>query len=92
MRDPNLGTVAFSAGDTTGISTLDGLIRFVRDREIRITSAIQALASGHIDPVYVAPIKPRAGDIRYADGMSWNPGSGEGIYRYSIAGAWVFLG
>ena len=27
--------------------------------------------------------KPRDGDIRYADGTNWNPGSGgEGIYAY----------
>ena len=29
------------------------------------------------------PTKPRDGDIRYADGTNWNPGSGgEGIYAY----------
>ena len=27
--------------------------------------------------------KPRNGDIRYADGTNWNPGSGEGIYAYT---------
>ena len=27
--------------------------------------------------------KPRQGDIRYADGVNWNPGgTGEGIYAY----------
>ena len=26
--------------------------------------------------------KPRDGDIRYADGTNWNPGSGQGIYVY----------
>lgn len=26
--------------------------------------------------------KPRDGDIRYADGTNWDPGSGEGIYAY----------
>jgi len=29
------------------------------------------------------PDKPRDGDIRYADGTNWNPGStGEGIYAF----------
>ena len=28
------------------------------------------------------PAKPRDGDIRYADGVNWNPGSGQGIYAY----------
>lgn len=34
-----------------------------------------------------APSKPRDGDIVYADGTNWNPGSGEGFYGRS-AGAW----
>jgi len=37
--------------------------------------------------------KPRAGDIRYADGSDWNPGgTGEGIYFYNSSAAWVKLG
>ena len=34
--------------------------------------------------------KPRNGDIRYADGTNWNPGSGEGIYAYTND-AWAKL-
>lgn len=41
---------------------------------------------------YAAPTKPRAGTLAYADGTSWNPGSGEGLYRFSLASAWVFIG
>jgi len=37
--------------------------------------------------------KPRAGDIRYADGSDWNPGgTGEGIYFFNSSDAWVKLG
>jgi hypothetical protein len=43
-------------------------------------------------PIYAPPPNPRAGMIVYADGTSWNPGSGQGVYRYSLAGTWVFLG
>ena len=39
----------------------------------------------------VAPDKPRIGDIRYADGTNWDPGSGEGIYFRNSAGNWVKL-
>ena len=39
----------------------------------------------------VAPIKPRDGLVAYADGTSWNPGSGEGFYGY-YAGSWKKLG
>lgn len=31
----------------------------------------------------VAPQRPRAGDIRFADGTNWNPGSGRGFYGYT---------
>jgi len=38
------------------------------------------------------PDKPRAGQLYYADGANWNPGSGEGLYIYKSGGAWVFVG
>jgi len=41
----------------------------------------------------VQPQKPRDGDIRYADGTNWNPGSGQGVYIYIDDGtpAWTKL-
>lgn len=42
---------------------------------------------------YVAPDKPRLGQIVFADGTSWNPGSGRGVYCYDTTGpTWRFLG
>jgi len=43
---------------------------------------------------YTEPDKPRSGVLYYADGTSWtgDGASGEGFYRWSIAGAWVFVG
>lgn len=41
--------------------------------------------------LYAAPKKPREGDTALADGTTWNPGSGAGLYRYG-GGAWNFLG
>ena len=38
-----------------------------------------------------APAKPRKGLLVYADGSTWNPGSGQGLYRYT-GSAWVFVG
>jgi hypothetical protein len=40
---------------------------------------------------YTAPGVIKDGMICWADGTSWNPGSGEGIYQYR-SGAWHFLG
>ena len=56
-----------------------------------IQTAINALAAGHIDKSYAVPTKPREGDIRYADGSTWNPGSGAGIYYYN-GSIWKLLG
>ena len=62
------------------------------ERELtKIKTAIDMLALGHVDKTYVAPVKPREGDIRLADGTSWNPGSGAGFYGY-YGSSWVKLG
>jgi hypothetical protein len=53
---------------------------------------INNIADGHFDVSNAAPDKPRTGDIRYADGSNWNPGStGEGVYIYLSTGAWSKL-
>ncbi len=62
------------------------------ERELqKVKVAIDLLALGHVDVTYVAPLKPRSGDIRLSDGVSWNPGSGAGFYGY-YGGSWVKLG
>jgi hypothetical protein len=38
-----------------------------------------------------APNDPAKGQLAYADGAAWNPGSGEGLYRYT-GSAWHFIG
>lgn len=48
----------------------------------RISGVIDALRQGYFPKFYVAPTKLRDGMTRYADGTSWNPGSGEGVYTY----------
>lgn len=45
-----------------------------------------------LEPQYAAPsIKLRDGIVVFADGVTWNPGSGAGVYVYK-SGAWHFLG
>jgi hypothetical protein len=67
------------------------LPRYLEQEFQKIALAVKQLAAGHLDVTYVAPAKPRQGDVRYADGTEWNPGAGEGIYRYDGA-TWVGLG
>jgi hypothetical protein len=64
---------------------------YLNETFIELGAVVELLRDGHLDVVYAAPTKPSQGDIRYADGTSWNPGSGEGIYFYNSAGSWVKL-
>ena len=67
--------------------------RFLSDELRKIQTAIEALAAGHLDQVYIEPVKPRDGDIRYADGTNWKPNGsgGAGIWYYNGA-TWTQLG
>jgi len=64
-----------------------------------VQQELQNVARAFVEPVdflqltvtTVAPAKPRRGRIYYADGTNWNPGSGEGVYRFN-GFAWVFVG
>lgn len=47
---------------------------------------------GAYDVQYREPLRPRAGVVAYADGVTWNPGSGEGLYVYKSDNAWHLLG
>ena len=49
-------------------------------------------ATFRLERIHEAPTRPRGGDVRYADGSNWNPGSGEGIYFFKEStSAWVKL-
>ena len=65
---------------------------YLRQEFNRMSAIINNIADGHFDVSNVEPSKPRVGDIRYADGSNWNPGStGEGVYIYLSTGAWSKL-
>lgn len=63
-----------------------------------LNDELQVLASSLLvqDPIQMvvsnkAPSRPRTGLIVYADGVNWNPGSGEGAYSFGSDGNWHFL-
>lgn len=56
----------------------------------RLGEIIFNLDTFRLEETNVEPGKSRDGDIRYADGTNWNPGSGTGIYAY-IGGSWSKL-
>jgi hypothetical protein len=88
-QNPNSASIAYSPGKVP--DNVPDLQRFLTLQLSQIAAVIRLLAAGHIDVTYVAPAKPRDGDIRYADGTKWNPGSGSGVYRYDGT-AWHYLG
>lgn len=92
MRDTNYASVQFSQGDPGNIQTVGELLRYAQDLERRFALAVTALASGQRDVLHAAPARPRPGLVVIADGSDWNPGSGEGLYRYNLAGQWIFIG
>lgn len=76
---------------TTVPANVEDISKVVYDNFTSIASVLGLLRDGHIDMTYAAPTKPAQGDIRYADGTVWDPGSGEGIYFYDSSGSWVKL-
>jgi len=91
VKASNLATVNYAPGQVP--TDAAEMQRFFMSELQKIATAINLTGLGHLEKTTVAPIKPRDGDIRYADGTLWNPGSGGGIYYYKGAtSAWIILG
>lgn len=60
-----------------------GLPTFLNDELKKIATSINAALDGNYELQSVAPTKPRAGMVRYADGSNWAPGHGAGLYHYT---------
>lgn len=58
----------------------------------KIQGALEETPVNFIETRNVAPERIKQGDIVYADGSDFNPGSGEGIYFRNAAGSWIKLG
>lgn len=68
------------------------MARYLREELFKVRAAIDLLAGGKLPVTTVAPIKPRDGMVKLADGTNWNPtGAGQGVYCYYGA-AWHLLG
>ena len=65
---------------------------FLRQEIEKIAQAIDAPVDQiDLKTLYAPPAKYRNGAIVKADGTTWNPGSGAGVYCY-YGSAWHFLG
>ena len=67
---------------------LEQIPSYLQQEFIKIQDVIDQI---HLrETLYVAPTKPQIGQVEYADGTNWNPGSGEGLYEYTSSG-WTKL-
>lgn len=64
------------------------LVRELRALEQAIAGRMPSMV---LDTLYAQPKKFGEGTIVKADGTTWNPGSGAGIYCFR-GGAWRYLG
>lgn len=65
----------------------ENISAYLQEELKRISQTVNNISEGHWDVVHVAPEKPREGDVRFADGTDWNPGSnGVGPYVYKNGG------
>lgn len=88
MRPANANSIQYNPGDPP-IDAVQLQI-FLREELAKMSATFSLVAAGHIDQTYVAPAKPRDGDIRYADGTSWDPGSGKGLYMHN-GSVWTLI-
>lgn len=71
-------------------SSDDQLVRYLADEFRRIEIALGLLYEGKQTILYDPPARPQDGMLVYADGTSWNPGSGRGLYE-RVGGVWSKL-
>ena len=91
MRTPNLNSAFYAPG--VAPTEPDAFRRFMEDELRKIAGVLNLLAAGHVDKVNAAPIKPREGDVRLADGVSWKPnGTGAAGVWCFYNNTWNFLG
>ena len=71
-------------------TTVEDLRRWTTQELQRVANAFLA-QTPTIPYLYAPPAKPTNGQLVIADGTSWNPGSGKGVYCF-VDGVWKFLG
>ena len=68
------------------------IVEFLRYEFQKIAQAIDTPDERiTLETLYAAPQKFREGTVALADGTTWNPGAGAGVYVYRGA-AWHLLG
>lgn len=70
----------------------EDLPQYLLQEFTKLQGALEETPVTFIEIKNVVPERIKQGDIVYADGTNFDPGSGEGIYFRNAAGSWVKLG
>jgi hypothetical protein len=65
---------------------------YIAELERKLEESINALYQGDHEIRHRPPDNLRPGRVVYADGVDWNPGLGEGLYRRTLANTWELVG
>lgn len=77
----------YTPNQYVGEASPDALRRYVEAELLEISRHMSEQVALELRPIFAAPEKPREGMIVYADGTTWNPGAGKGVYEWDGA-AW----
>lgn len=72
------------------VESVDELRRWVEAEFNRLTQGFAVVDNVVFNVLFAAPAGPVAGMVVFADGTTWNPGSGRGLYEFRVA-SWVKL-
>jgi hypothetical protein len=72
-------------------SSVQELTELLQRELERLSGSLQEVEAHAVRRAYSAPYRAQVGDILYTDGVTWNPGAGEGVYYFNAAGTWTKL-
>jgi hypothetical protein len=80
--------MAFRASQPPSGANVQELARWMEGELARLTLELPRPDFLAMKVLTVEPVRLFTGLVAYADGTSWNPGSGEGLYEYRSDAAW----
>lgn len=76
---------------STSATTVADLRSWISNELVRVSNAFTTSSqTTTLLILTAAPAKPQIGQVVFADGSNWNPGSGRGLYYYD-SGGWVYI-
>jgi hypothetical protein len=76
---------------STSATTVADLRNWISNELVRVSNAFTTSSqTTTLLVLTAAPAKPQIGQVVFADGTNWNPGSGRGLYYYD-SGGWVHI-